>query len=107
MSEELSAFQKEISERILKVGGYETKSLSGRLAINSLALVGEAGEIANKIKKHIWYSPQGREELRKDIKGELGDVMYHVAQLATELNLDLNSILEACLEKTRKKEQGG
>ena len=107
MYEGLVKFQLEIEKRIQRVGGYGEKSVYDKLTINSLALSGEAGEIANKIKKHVWYDPQPIKGLRKDITEELGDVMYHVSQLATELSIPLTEVLESCLNKTREKEEQG
>ena len=66
----------------------------------TLGLCGEAGEVADKVKKVIRdhggrFSP----ELIDALKLELGDVLWYVAQLATELNLDLASIARANLDK--------
>jgi NTP pyrophosphatase (non-canonical NTP hydrolase) len=66
----------------------------------TLGLCGEAGEVADKVKKVIRdgggaFTPQQVEALRL----ELGDVLWYVAQLATELGLDLEDVAEANLEK--------
>lgn len=58
-----------------------------------LGLSGEAGEVAEKIKKAI--RDNGgiiTEEKRQEIKKELGDVLWYVAQLATELKIDLDDV---------------
>lgn len=94
-------FQATINQLIQRVGSYPAKNHNEKLSLNSLAMAGEAGEIANKIKKHTWYAPQQFEVLRTDLKEELGDVMYHVAQLATELKLNMSDILESCVEKSK------
>ena len=59
----------------------------------TLGLVGEAGEIANKIKK-IERDQEGKisEEIRDALKVELGDILWYVAQLATELGIELDDI---------------
>ena len=71
-----------------------------------LGLVGESGEVAEKVKK-ILRDNQGiiEEEKRQEIKKELGDVLWYVAQIATELNLSLDEIADFNLEKlaSRKK----
>ena len=66
----------------------------------TLGLAGEAGEVANKIKK-IARDQAGvvSEANREDIKGELGDVLWYVAQLATEFNLDLEAVAQKNLVK--------
>ena len=59
----------------------------------TLGLCGEAGEVAEKIKKMVRddggeLSDERREALAK----ELGDVLWYVAQIATEADLDLDEI---------------
>ncbi|HAI74286.1 MAG TPA: hypothetical protein DCS28_02855 [Candidatus Moranbacteria bacterium] len=66
----------------------------------TLGLTGEAGEVAEKIKKVI-RDKNGiiDDETREAIKKELGDVLWYVAQIATELNLSLEDIAKVNLEK--------
>lgn len=66
----------------------------------TLGLVGEAGEVAEKIKK-VLRDADGvvSEEKRQEIKKELGDVLWYVAQVATELDLSLEDVAEANMEK--------
>lgn len=66
----------------------------------TLGLCGEAGEVADKIKKVMRdrggvFDP----EVRDDLRLELGDVLWYLAQLATELELDLEEIAAANLAK--------
>ena len=66
----------------------------------TLGLCGEAGEVAEKIKKMVRddggeLSDERREALAK----ELGDVLWYVAQIATEADLDLDAIAGDNLEK--------
>ncbi len=66
----------------------------------TLGLSGEAGEVAEKIKKAI-RDKNGiiDEERKKEIEKELGDVLWYVSQLASELKLSLNKIAEKNIEK--------
>ena len=66
----------------------------------TLGLTGEAGEVADKVKKVI-RDRQGvfDVETREAIKLELGDVLWYVAQLASEMGYDLNDVAEANLQK--------
>lgn len=66
----------------------------------TLGLVNEAGELAGKVKK-IFRDKGGviSEEDRVALKYELGDVLWYMAQIATELDLDLQEIADANLEK--------
>ena len=66
----------------------------------TLGLSGEAGEVAEKIKKVI--RDKGGvidDETREAIKKELGDVLWYVSQIAAELKLDLDDIAEKNIEK--------
>lgn len=66
----------------------------------TLGLSGEAGEVAEKIKKVI-RDKEGKidEETREMIKKELGDVLWYVSQLASELGLSLDDIAEGNIQK--------
>ncbi len=66
----------------------------------TLGLTNEAGEFAGKIKK-IFRDKQGviSEEDRQELKKELGDVLWYLAQIATELNLSLEEIASHNLQK--------
>lgn len=70
------------------------------LAYTALGLTGEAGEIANKVKK-ILRDDDGvlSIERREEIAAELGDVLWYVAQVATELDISLAVIAKANLQK--------
>ena len=66
----------------------------------TLGLTGEAGEVADKVKKVI--RDRGGvfdADTRDAIKLELGDVLWYVAQLASELGYDLNEVADANLQK--------
>jgi len=66
----------------------------------TLGLAGESGEISEKIKKVLRDNGGIMDEARKEeIKKELGDVLWYVAQLATELNLSLEDIANFNLKK--------
>lgn len=66
----------------------------------SLGLVNEAGEVAGKIKK-LFRDKDGRldEATRSALKAELGDVLWYLAQMATELDLTLEEIAEYNIAK--------
>jgi NTP pyrophosphatase (non-canonical NTP hydrolase) len=66
----------------------------------TLGLTNEAGEVAGKIKK-IFRDKGGviGEVEREALKGELGDVLWYLAQLCTELDLSLDDVAAHNLEK--------
>lgn len=70
------------------------------LTYPALGLCGEAGEAAEKVKKAI--RDDGGEltpERREALAAELGDVLWYVAQLATEAGLDLDELARSNLDK--------
>ena len=66
----------------------------------ALGLNGEAGEVAEKVKKVI-REKGGKldQETKEDIGRELGDVLWYLAQMATELELSLDDIAEQNISK--------
>jgi NTP pyrophosphatase (non-canonical NTP hydrolase) len=78
------------------------------LAYPSLGLVGEAGEVAEHVKKAI-RDDGGTvsDERREALAMELGDVLWYVAQLASELGLELEEIAQENLEKLSSRQQRG
>ena len=78
------------------------------LAYPALGLAGEAGKVAEHAKKAIRddagaVSSQRREQMAK----ELGDVLWYVAQLASELELDLGEVAQANLDKLLSRQRRG
>jgi len=73
----------------------------------SLGLVGEAGEIANKVKKIIRDTGGNiPEEVRERLKDEMGDVAWYLAQLSTFLDVRLSDVLSDNIGKlTKRKEE--
>jgi NTP pyrophosphatase (non-canonical NTP hydrolase) len=72
----------------------------------TLGLCGEAGEVAEKVKKMV--RDDGGEltaERREALAAELGDVLWYVAQVATEAGLDLDDVAGANLAKLRSRRQ--
>ena len=77
-----------------------------KLAYTALGLSGEAGEVADKIKKIIrddfgYISDIKRTELIK----ELGDVMWYVANIAHELGYDLDVVALINIEKLKSRQE--
>jgi NTP pyrophosphatase (non-canonical NTP hydrolase) len=66
----------------------------------TLGLCGEAGEVAEKVKKVLRdQGGQFSADSRAALALELGDVLWYLARLASELDLDLGAIAEANLAK--------
>ena len=72
----------------------------------TLGLTGEAGEVANKVKKIIRDgSDKNDERLVQDISAEIGDCLWYIAVLANDIGIKLSDIASNNLEKlaNRKK----
>ena len=73
----------------------------------ALGLCGEAGEVAEKIKKVIRDGVDYgyEEEFKADLTKELGDVLWYVAALASDLDISLSDVAEKNVQKlaSRKK----
>lgn len=70
--------------------------------------LGEVGEVQGKIKKIIRDSGGViTDEHRAALTGELGDVMWYLSQMASELGLSLDDIAAANLEKLFGRKQRG
>lgn len=74
----------------------------------TLGLVGEAGEIANKVKK-ILRDNNGelQENVRQNLIDELGDVLWYVAALATDLKIELSKVANKNIAKLNSRQNRG
>lgn len=61
----------------------------------ALGLAGEAGEVANKVKKML----RDGDFNRQAVAAEVGDVLWYVSALCRDLNIDLQDIAMQNLEK--------
>lgn len=75
-----------------------------RLVENTLGLVGEAGEVAEKIKKKI----RDNNKITSDeIVKELGDVLFYTTALANYYNGSLKMLIKMNVEKLDGREARG
>lgn len=75
-----------------------------RLLVQTLGLCGEAGEVADLVKKEAWH---GRPLTNDVLANELGDVLWYLADLATARGLSLDAIAETNLAKLRARYPDG
>lgn len=76
------------------------------LSYPALGLGGETGEVLEKIKKIT--RDEGSEitkEKKEELVKEMGDVLWYLAALATELNLNLKEILEKNISKLNSRKE--
>lgn len=69
-----------------------------------MGISGEAGELADVIKKHIMY---GKELDVNHIKEECGDVLWYMSILLTEIGANFNEIMEINIKKLSKRYPNG
>lgn len=71
------------------------------ILINSvMGLCGESGEAIDIVKK--WLA-QGHELDKEHLAKELGDIAWYLAEAATALDLSLEEIFQANIEKLKKR----
>jgi len=72
----------------------------------TLGLVGEAGEVAEKIKKIIRDKDCIiNDKDRLEIKKELGDVLWYISALCDELKLKMEDVANSNIEKLNSRKQ--
>lgn len=74
------------------------------LAVYALGLAGEAGEVADLLKKYVGH---GHDLDRLKVQKELGDVLWYIAALATVLGIDLDQVAETNLAKLKARYPAG
>lgn len=80
------------------------RSEAERLGNFGLGIAGEAGEVADYIKKVLYHGhPLDKETLCK----ELGDVLWYVATLATTVGTSLEAVAQTNIEKLKKRYPDG
>lgn len=73
-----------------------------------LGLCGEAGEVAEKVKKVYRdkggvFTPEAKEELKK----EIGDVLWYISTISRDLGFTLEEVAQANIEKLTSRKQRG
>ena len=64
----------------------------------ALGLCGEAGEVIDLLKKHLF---QGHDLDKERMIGEVGDCLWYIAELATGLGVSLDEIARRNIEKLK------
>ncbi len=78
--------------------GFDVNDGDAMLTWNALGLAGESGEVVDLVKKGIFHK-QGIDLIK--IKKELGDTLWYIAAIATELNMTLEEIMIENINKLR------
>ena len=81
------------------------KGTAQALAYTALGLSGEAGEVANKVKKLLRDSDTP--EQRREIGSEAGDLIWYWVRLCDELGLDPESVIQENIAKLESRKVRG
>lgn len=74
----------------------------------TLGLTGEAGEVANKVKKIIRDgSNKNDDSMVSEIKSEIGDCLWYIAVLADDIGCKLSDIANTNLIKLENRKKKG
>lgn len=83
----MTTLNKELSDRDILINGV-------------MGLCGESGEAIDIVKKHL---AQGHDLDKAHLAEELGDIAWYLAEVVTVLGYDLEDILQANIDKLRKR----
>ena len=87
----------------MEMNEYQRKSIefaiypkSHRILYPALGLAGEAGEVANKVKKFVrdGYDQETFEQKKIELAAEIGDVLWYCANLANDIGFKLGDIAQ-------------
>ena len=116
LEEELKKWRKEKGMSNITATEYQNKAMETAiypkkqaLEYLTLGLTGEAGEIANKVKKLIrdGADVEGYNDKLVQITNEVGDVLWYCAMLANELDANMGNIMEQNLHKLADRKSRG
>ena len=97
-------YQKLAARTLIDEPGFEISPKQIMIVWCSIGLAGEAGEIAELVKKGIFH--QHGIDVEK-IKKELGDVLWYVAALCTQFDLEMSEIMQQNIHKLRVRYPNG
>ena len=103
-------YYKEVYKDMMSLGQYQSAAAktamykhNHKILYPALGLAGEAGEVANKVKKML-----RDDNLDKNaISSEIGDVLWYAAMLSKDLNIELHDVAMKNLEKLYDRKERG
>lgn len=75
-----------------------------RLMMSAMGLAGEVGEVNDILKKHLWH---GHNLDHEKLKIEIGDVAWYLTLLCNTLEMTLEEVLEANIQKLKRRYPAG
>ena len=91
---------------------YRLQELGGDIAIQrlltaSVGISAESGEFMEIVKKMIFQGKPCNEDNLENLKIELGDIMWYVAQACMALEVDMEDVLNTNIKKLEKRYPDG
>ena len=94
----LDLYQEEVQRTV------GTKDYIETVVMTAMGLAGETGEVVDALKKYVFHDHSLDKE---KLKLELGDVAWYLAALCNALDISLQDVIEANVEKLRKRYPDG
>jgi len=91
----------DFKEYQLKAVGFAMYPATHKVLYPTLGLCGEAGEVAEKIKKQVRDGVFNRHEVAK----ELGDVLWYLTNLANDIGYNLDEIAGMNVDKLQSRKE--
>ena len=97
-------YQKLAARTLIDAPGFTLTDADAMLAWNAMGLAGEAGEVADHVKKRVFHRHDLDEtKLRK----ELGDCLWYIAAICTHQGWPLSEVMAENIEKLRSRYPDG
>jgi NTP pyrophosphatase (non-canonical NTP hydrolase) len=93
----------EYQDSIEKFAVYPREQQLTAISYLALGINGEAGEVAEQVKKAIRNDGEITAERRLKILDEIGDVLWYITRIASEFNVSLEEIAVRNVEKLEKR----
>ncbi|ABS42895.1 MULTISPECIES: nucleoside triphosphate pyrophosphohydrolase family protein [Clostridium] len=91
---------KDYEKEMKRTAGEFIKLDKNGLALGSMGISGEAGEVTDYIKKVLFH---GHELCEDKLIEELGDVLWYITYLSKVIGSDLETIANKNIEKLKKR----
>lgn len=99
-----SEYQLKAARTLIDAPGFDIPDNDMMLIWNAIGLAGEAGEVAELVKKGIFH--QHGMDLVK-LRKELGDVFWYAAAICTKAGFDMSEVMEENIRKLEARYPNG
>lgn len=91
-------YQRQAARTLIDAPGFDIDNENMMILWNALGLAGEAGEVAEMVKKGILHQ---HGLFYEKMAKELGDCLWYIAALCTKMDLDMGDVMAANIEKLK------